>query len=59
MNGWTTWLVLGGLVLFLIPNRYRLLTVFLGNFLITKLAVQAAMGIPGIRSKFIKGAFNG
>ena len=57
MNGWTKWLVLGGLVLFLVPNRYRLLNLLLGNFLIRKFAVKAAMGVPGIRSKFIQGAF--
>ncbi|NMH69694.1 hypothetical protein HF072_12975 [Bacillus sp. RO3] len=59
MNGWTKWLVLGGLVFLLIPNRYRVLNLILGNFFIRKFAVRIAMGIPGIRTKFIQGAFRG
>ena len=57
MNGWTKFVIVGVLVLLLVPNRYKLLNVLLGNFLIRKFFVQAAMGIPGIRSRFIQSTF--
>ncbi|MCA1054827.1 hypothetical protein LCM10_07485 [Rossellomorea aquimaris] len=57
MNGWTKWIVLGSLILLLIPNRYRILNLLLGNNFIRRFAVQGAMSIPGLRSKFIQSTF--
>ncbi|WP_197489707.1 hypothetical protein [Rossellomorea aquimaris] len=57
MNGWIKIVIVGVLVLFLVPNRYKLLNVLLGNFLIRKFVVQAAMGIPGVRSRFVQSTF--
>ncbi|MBH9967444.1 hypothetical protein GA0061094_1138 [[Bacillus] enclensis] len=57
MNGWIKWLVIGSFILFLLPNRYRILNLLLGNFLIRRFAVQGAMSIPAIRSKFIQSTF--
>jgi hypothetical protein len=57
MNGWTKWLIMGSLILLLLPNRYRILNLLLGNFFIRRFAVQGVMSIPAIRSKFIQSTF--
>jgi hypothetical protein len=57
MNGLTKWIVLCSLVLFLIPNRYRILNLLLGNLFIRRFAVRGAMSIPGIRAKFMQSTF--
>jgi hypothetical protein len=57
MNGWIKWLVIGSFILFLLPNRYRILNLLLGNILIRRFAVQGVMSIPAIRSKFIQSTF--
>lgn len=57
MNGWTKWLVLGSLILFVIPNRYRILNLLFKSIFIRRFAVKGAMSIPGLRAKFMQSTF--
>ncbi|WP_165786657.1 hypothetical protein [Heyndrickxia camelliae] len=41
----------------IIKYRYKILNIVLGSYWIRKLAISAAMRIPGLRTKFLESTF--
>lgn len=51
------WIVPFVLIAGIIKYRYKILNIVLGSYFIRKIAVRAAMSIPGLRNKFMESAF--
>jgi len=57
MSSIMKWIVPFVLLAGIIKYRYKILNIVLGSFWIRKLAVKAAMSIPGLRAKFMESTF--
>ncbi|MGV3464840.1 MAG: hypothetical protein ACO1OT_06045 [Heyndrickxia sp.] len=51
------WVIPFVLLAGIIKYRYKILNIVLGSFWIRKLAVRAAMSVPGLRTKFMESTF--